>query len=159
MAVGLSSIILGAAAQLTFFTGRSFASLFNYTDLDLYSRNALDTMSRDIRQAQYVTNATSTSVTFQDWDNTPLQYSWDPNALTLSRIKAGQNQVLLVNCVYLNFALYQRNPVGGTYDQYPAATPGTCKLVQVTWVCARQILGFNVNTESVQSARFVIRKE
>jgi hypothetical protein len=33
------------------------------------------------------------------------------------------------------------------------------KLVQVTWVCSRSILGKKVNTESVQSAKVVIRKQ
>jgi hypothetical protein len=66
---------------------------------------------------------------------------------------------LLEQCDYLKFSIFQRNPIGGTYDQYPAATPATCKLVQLTWICSRPIVGSGKNTECVQSAKVVIRKE
>ena len=66
-----------------------------------------------------------------------------------------QNQWLYGAC----FSLYQRNPINGTYDQYPTANPDTCKLVQLSWICSRNILGKKANTESVQSAKVVIRKQ
>ena len=53
----------------------------------------------------------------------------------------------------------QRNPVGGSYDVYPVATPGTAKVVDVSWLCSRTIFGRKENTESVQTARIVIRKQ
>jgi hypothetical protein len=65
---------------------------------------------------------------------------------------------LLQGCTFLQFSIYQRNPKQGQYDQYPTAVAGTCKLVQLSWVCARPILG-GQNTESVQSAKVVIRKQ
>ncbi|MBI4659259.1 MAG: hypothetical protein HY735_10495, partial [Verrucomicrobia bacterium] len=55
--------------------------------------------------------------------------------------------------------IYQRNPIGGTYDQYPTGAASTCKLVQLRWICSRKILGVAKNTESVQSAKVVIRKQ
>ena len=66
---------------------------------------------------------------------------------------------LLIECDYLHFGIFQRNPVGGTYDQYPAATPATCKLVQLRWLCSRDLIHSKFNTESVQSAKIVIRKQ
>ena len=35
----------------------------------------------------------------------------------------------------------------------------SCKLVQLHWICSRKIFGAKVNTESVQSAKVVIRKQ
>ena len=35
--------------------------------------------------------------------------------------------------------------------------PAICKLVSVSWRCSRTILGQKVNTESVQTAKIVIR--
>jgi hypothetical protein len=56
-------------------------------------------------------------------------------------------------------AIYQRNSISNTYDQFPAADTNTCKLVQLSWICRRPIIGSTQNTESVQSAKIVIRKQ
>ena len=55
--------------------------------------------------------------------------------------------------------LGQRNPVGGSYDIYPAATAATAKVINVSWMCSRKIFGIKEDTESVQTARIVIRKQ
>ena len=55
--------------------------------------------------------------------------------------------------------MFQRNPVNGKYDQYPTATASQCKLVQLRWVCSRDLIHARRNTESVQSAKIVIRKQ
>lgn len=161
VAMAIGSIVAMGLASLSFFTARSFAAMANYVDLDHRSRIALDTMSREIRQATRLTASTATSLTFTDFDGGTLQYVFDPQAKTLSRIKGGVagGRPLLEECDSLNFSIYQRNPVGGTYDQYPAASASTCKLVQLRWVCSRKILGVAKNTESVQSAKIVIRKQ
>ncbi len=61
VAVAIGSIILIAVAQVSAYSARSFVAMGNYADLDRYSRNALDNMTRDIRQAKvysyYGTNA------------------------------------------------------------------------------------------------------
>lgn len=163
VAVGLSSFIGLAIAFLSFYSGRSFAAMANYVDLEKQSQYALNTMSREIRQADYlascITNGSYiTSLTFS-YDGTPLTYAFNQGARTLTRTYAGSSQTLLKECDFLSFLIFQRNPIGGTYGQYPAATPATCKMVQLTWVCSRTILGAKVNTESVQSAKIVIRKE
>ena len=53
--VGVGSLVLTVVAMLTVFTARSFEALKNYDSLDRYSRNALDTMSREIRQTRALT--------------------------------------------------------------------------------------------------------
>src|SRR5712692_3398561 len=71
---------------------------------------------------------------------------------------AGQAKVLLTQCDDLRFAIYQRTPLPGTYDQYPVAAVTNCKVVAVKWVCSRTILGAKVNSEDIQEAKIVIRK-
>jgi len=161
VASAIGSIVSLGLASLVFYSGRSFASMANYVDLDHRSRIALDTMSRAIRQAKRLTSFTSTSLAFEDSDGGTLSFVYDSSARTLTRSKNGtpDPDPLLQECDFLEFSIYQRNPVGGTYDQYPTATPGTCKLVQLNWVCSRKILGLKKNTESVQSAKIVIRKQ
>ena len=55
--------------------------------------------------------------------------------------------------------MYQRNMTNGTDQPIPTSVASQCKLIKLTWVCSRDILGKSANTESVQSAEFVIRKK
>lgn len=159
VAITLASLVLAAVASMSVFSGRSFAALSNYVDLDMYSRNALDRMTKEIRQTNRLKSFSSTHLTFEDADGADLSYIYNAAAGTLTRVKAGVSEVLLKGCDVLNFSVYQRNPVGGSYDVYPTATADTCKLVQLSWICSRTILGAKLNTESVQSAKVVIRKQ
>lgn len=158
---GVAVLLAVALAGLVFYTNRSFTAMANYVSLDHQSRITLDTMSREIRQTKRLISSSETSLTFEDHDAGTLQYVYDASARTLKRIKNGVpgSKPLLKECDYLKFSIFQRNPVGGTYNQFPAATASTCKLVQLHWVCSRTILGAKVNTESVQSAKIVIRKQ
>ena len=115
-------------------------------------------MSHDIRQTRSLTSFTTNQLVFEDYDGGQLRFFWNPapNARTLTRIKGAQTKVLLQQCDYLSFSVFQRNPSNGFYF-FPAATPATAKLVAVNWRCSRQILQQKVNTESVQTATIVIR--
>ena len=154
--VGL--MVLGAACSLYFYSYRSFAAQLNYVDLDQYSHKALDRLSSEIRQVKNTTAFTTNSISFTDYDDATLTYIYSPDSKTLARIKGTSREVLLTGCESLAFSIYQRNPVGGAYDQYPAADLATCKLVQVQWNCSRAVTaGSQLNTESMQSAKIVIR--
>jgi hypothetical protein len=161
VATAVGGIVVSAIASLAFYTGRSFSALANYVDLDNYSRNALDRMSKEIRQTNKLLTYATNSLTFEDSDGLPLTYTFDPTAKTLIRSKNGVPDLrpLLKECNYLQFLIFQRNPITGTYNQYPTANAATCKLVQMKWICSRDVLGTHFNTESVQSAKVVIRKQ
>jgi prepilin-type N-terminal cleavage/methylation domain-containing protein len=156
VAVAAGAIILAVVAKLTLYTARSFVALSNYNDLDQKSVIAVDVMTRDIRQTKGLTAFATNQLTFTDYDGMPLVYSWNPGTLTLSRTKGAQTRVLLRQCDYLNFAIYQRNPSNSFYF-YPTASLTEAKLIDVNWRCSHQILQKKVNTESVQTARIVIR--
>ena len=161
VALGIGSLVLLGLAALMFYTGRSFAALANYVELDAYSRNALDTMSREIRQTRRLSDGTATRLQFEDFDGLPLVYEYNATARTLNRSKNGVTdpEPLLKECNFLQFSMYQRNPVNGKYDQYPTASASQCKLVQLRWICSRDLIQARRNTESVQSAKIVIRKQ
>lgn len=156
---GIGAILLLALGSLLAYTGRSYAAIANYADLDKASRNALDTMSQQIRQTSRLKEGTATRLLFEDYDGADLEFIYSSSARTLVRNKSGQSKVLLKNCDDLTFSLFQRNPIGGSYNVYPTATAATCKLVQLRWTCSRDLLKSKVNTESVQSSKIVIRKQ
>jgi hypothetical protein len=152
-------VLLALVGALTFHSARSLVAMVNYADLETRSRNALDIMTREIRQANSLNSHSLTNLVFNDYDGKLLTYWYNAADKTLRRTKDNKTQVLLTECDQLTFSIYQRNPIGGSYDQYPTATPTTCKLVQLNWRCSRSILNARSNTESVQSAKVVIRKE
>jgi Tfp pilus assembly protein PilV len=159
IAMPLMLLLLFAVTTFMVFTSYSFASLFNYIDLDDRNRVAIDQLTRDVRQARRVSNFTPSRLQLEDSDGGTLVYEYSSGTHQMVRTKSGQSQVLLKGCDWLTFVIGQRTPVGGSYDVYPAATPATAKVVNVSWVCSRNLAGFRVNTESVQTARIVIRKQ
>jgi hypothetical protein len=84
-------------------------------------------------------------------------YNYDAGAQTLTRTRGGTNTVrILEQCDFLDFNISQRNPTNN-FKFIETTSPATAKLVDVTWRCSRTILGAKVNTESVQTAKIVIR--
>jgi len=61
--------------------------------------------------------------------------------------------------LFFNSLLGTRNPVGGTFSVVSTTDVSEAKVVHVTWSCSRTIMGARVNTESVQTAQIVIRKQ
>lgn len=172
IAVALGSMLMAAGGSLWIFGSRSFLAMSNYTELDKKSRNALDRMSQDIRQATAVTaftkNASTRLLTVTNAiAGKQISYIWRATSRTLSCLKAGQpEQIYLTECDRWDFELYQRTPNnGGTYVFYPATNAAgaydlsICKLIDMTWKCSRTILGNQANTESIQTAQVVLRNK
>ena len=179
VAIGISGIIFIAVGMMIFFSGRSYAALANYVDLDNKSRQALDVMTREIRQMDgVVTNGTVTLSSGQVVTNQLVlsgketngiayttTYTYSPGSAnkTLTRVKVGGlnpgTTTLLTGCTYLNFRMFNRVPQNAILDGFAAADFATCKVVQIDWVCSRKIFNQSDNTESVQSAKVVIRKK
>jgi Tfp pilus assembly protein PilW len=166
--LGIGALALTAVCTLFVFQARSNASLANYIDLDIKSRNALDRISRDIRQSSRLVSYTSgRKLVFETISPTTgatgrVAFVYSPDAATLTRTNSGEANIVLLKNIKpnsFNFSLFQRNPVGGVVDQYPTTDTASCKAVQLSWVCAKTIFGKTNNTECVQSAKIVIRKE
>jgi Tfp pilus assembly protein PilW len=158
--IAVGGILMAALGQLTLFTGRSVAALANYTDLDKYSRNALDQMTSKIRQADELVSFETNKLVFSYAGTNTLTYTYSAANRTLTERIGTTERTLLKGCTMLEFSIFQRNTAAGTYDQFPATmTDSAAKLIQVSWVCSRDILNTQFNTESVQSAKIVIRNQ
>jgi hypothetical protein len=157
IASALGVLAMAVVGSLSWFSSRSFAAIANYADLDQASQFALDKMSREIRQAHQVTAYSPSSMTFSDVDNNPLSFIYDPETRTLVRVSGGQTNTLLQGCDFLQFSKYQHTAISNTFDAYDPAYVTNTKLIQVSWMCSRKILGAKINTESVQSAKIALR--
>jgi Tfp pilus assembly protein PilW len=159
LSLGIGGLLIAAVCMLYYFTSRSFVAATNYTDLNISSRQALDYMTRDIRQANYLISATTNQLVFSSGTGTN-SFTWNPTTGVLTRGMTGEpDKVLLTGCDYLKFNTYQRNMSNQVFGAFSNSTPTTCKLVDLSWRCSRAILRQAVNTESVQTAKIVIRNE
>jgi Tfp pilus assembly protein PilW len=160
VAMGVGAVLLVALMQVIFYTGRSFAALMNYTELDRYSRNALDQMIYKIREADELKAFSSTRLVFTYWKTNELVYEYSARERKLTELLNGHPTTLLTGCDDLSFGIYQRNTAAGTFDHFPATlTNNAVKLVQMSWTCSRTVLGARINSESVQSAKIVLRNQ
>jgi type II secretory pathway component PulJ len=167
VSVGVFSVAGLALATIFLFCVRSFAAMTNYAVLDQYNRQAMDTLTREIRQAEkvvnYSSNATSRSLTILNGDGANVTYTFDSNKQQLTR-NDGVNKVLLTNCNLLNFQLYMRPPASNSFDNYPVQMGSnwqqTVKVVQLTWKTSMNICPTaQINSEDVQTAKIIIRKQ
>jgi prepilin-type N-terminal cleavage/methylation domain-containing protein len=166
IAVAVFSIV-GTAVMSFFLYGlRTFATLYNYASLDGENRNAMDTMTREIRGAlqvtSYTTNPATLSFINSDTNNVVYSFLPAPTSQLVRDCSDGSHTVLLNNCDLLQFQLYQRNPLTNVFDAFPTSTgnwSNTVKLIELTWRTSVNICPTVVtNSEDVQTARIVIRK-
>jgi type II secretory pathway component PulJ len=167
MMVSTGVFSIAGLALMTIFTFslKSFAALCNYSALDRANRQAMDLLTREIRQAKdvtgYSTNGLST-LSIINGDGVNVTYSFSPTTRQMLRDDGTGTTVLLTNCSLLNFSLYSRAPIGMTFDSYPVATNNwqqTVKVVQFTWKTSCSLPSAQVQSENVQTARVVIRKQ
>ena len=161
LGLGVAGILMGVLASLMMFTARSFLALSNYSDLNDNNRITMDTMTRDLRECNRVISCSATRLDIEDSDvaKTPISYVYSPGARTITRTKNGVNRTMVTGCDMLAFNLGTRDPIAGTFAVVPTSNVNQAKVVNVSWNCSRTILGIKANSENVQTARIVIRKQ
>jgi Tfp pilus assembly protein PilW len=164
----LTETMVGLSIGLTFLTAlvvifvtcsMSFAGIGNYVNLDRRSRNALDHMTGNIRNAKVLTSFSPTALVFKydDAGTTNLAYRYDAflQELTEEWTVAGSttSTTLLTDCNAFAFSLYDRFQVATT-----DLSPGHGKVIGLSWQCFGTVLS-RTNTEQMQQARIVIRNQ
>lgn len=164
IAMTLGMIVMGVVILTIIFVQRSFAIVGNYHDLDKDSRQTLDVLSRDIRSISNLTTFTSSStsarITLVDMVGNQIDYKWNGSNFTRSVTAPGAGSaittVVLKNCDYLSISNYQRN-ASANFTFVPTSSLDQTKLIDVRWHCWRPIIGVHLTTESVQTAKIVVR--
>ena len=156
VAVASGTCIMGSMMTTGITLTNTMVAIGNYCDLNRSSRHTLDVMSADLRNTAIVTAASSNQVTVSNTLTADIiSYTWD-GSNKVTRVFNQTPTVMLVNCDFLCFSNYQRNPTSN-FEFLPASTPSNTKLISVSWRCSRKILGAKINTESVQTAKICIR--
>ena len=156
---GVGSLVLMSIMMIFMTSNRSFVAMGNYVSLDQASRNAVEQMTRDIRNAQNLTTFKTNQLVFTYGGTSNLVYSYDSNARQLTAWKTGgTTNTLLTGCDSLQFSMFGNVPQpGGTLTN--ATSVGQAKAISTSWKCSRSILGAKANSEYIQEAMIVIRKK
>jgi prepilin-type N-terminal cleavage/methylation domain-containing protein len=155
-------MILASVVYTSISLTHSMVAISNYYQLDTSSRNTLDVMSRDIRNASALTSFATNTITMTgtNYNGAPYSFTYNWDGANMWRLYTISNNtekwLMLSNCAYLAFSNYTRVPQSNFTFLAVGATNRT-KLISVSWKCSRSILGAKLNTESVQTAKIVIR--
>ncbi len=158
VAIALSSFLLLGLASLAIYTARSFAALANYIDLDQYSRKTLDSITKEIRMADRVISYSTNQLVLTNFGSGQiLSYTYTPSARTFVRTNGSNVDVLLSECDAFTFSYFQDVTKTNSFEQYAATGTNDLKVIQLSWRCSRRVIN-RLNTESMQSAKVVMRK-
>jgi Tfp pilus assembly protein PilW len=159
VAMALVSIVVGAVMAISLSSGRSFAEIMNYIDLDRDNRVAVDKLTRDVRQMAFLSAIETNALNFVDMNGTPVRYEYSPQTRLLVRISDGKQATMLTECDSLKFGVYERAPLTNTFVLNPATEATNCKVVSLSWSCSRSMLGLRRHKEAAQTARIVLRNK
>lgn len=169
IAVGVSALVGMAMMSTYIFSVKSMASMVSYAALDAKNRQAMDTLTREVRQAFRVEAYTANSITVltanDDGSTGPrVRYSFEPTSKTMVRqnLSDGTVTLLLDNCNLLRFDLFTRCPSNAVFGSFPVALnnwSNTVKVLQLSWKTSVAQPSGIISSENVQTARIVIRKQ
>ena len=113
-----------------------------------------------------MTSYSATNLVFETTDPSTgatnnLTLNYNAAAGTLTRTYLDQTNTLLneIKTNSFQFSIFQRNVTPGALSNIITGDASICKGVQLSWTCSRSVLGKSATTESVQSAKIVIRKK
>jgi prepilin-type N-terminal cleavage/methylation domain-containing protein len=163
----LGAFILAAVLSTFLFMGRSGANVQNYNDMESQARNALENFAQDTRQASGIvwTDANTVALTV---GTLRVTYQYNPTAQRFARQEVviatnvvNSTRVLITGITSFAFSAY--NITGASVPISTAAertaANGTTKQLQISLEAARNSRTVVAATNTVLSARFVLRNK
>jgi type II secretory pathway pseudopilin PulG len=171
IATGIGAIMVGVILALVSYAERSFAVTSSNVDLESKGRQALDKLSRELRQATAVISC-DTNLPYKWFTVTnavegfTLTLSWDAETKVVKLEKLGptpddnRSERLLGNCERLDFTFCQRAPnVSPSEVSFSRASSlADCKLILMSWTCQQELIG-KLETENVQEMQIALRNK
>jgi Tfp pilus assembly protein PilW len=170
VATSIGLLVLSTALVLWAYANRTCASLLGYVDLSSTSKNALDRVSQQIRNARTVESCSSSTLVLKvpesvgsNLSQLTLAYNPAQSVLTQTTRKstgAQETLTLLTGCTNFEFSVFQRTPMSNTFSLHTNGwTTTTAKVIQMRWTCVRQITGDQNSIETQVSANVVMRNQ
>jgi prepilin-type N-terminal cleavage/methylation domain-containing protein len=164
-------MVLTAALVLWAYASKNCASLLGYMEMSTASKNALDRMSQQIRNAKGIQSCSKDQLVLTvpggtSADPWTMTFAYDSANRLLSQIYSPgssapkESTTLLTDCTNFSFSVFQRTPISNSYALYPNGwNTNTAKVVQMQWTCLRRITGDKSSLENQVSAKVVIRNQ
>lgn len=159
--------ILAAVLSTFLFMGRSGANVQNYNDMEVQARNALEYFAEDVRQASTVAWNSTDSVTLTVGTNS-ITYAYSSSAKNFRRTvvvtatsTTTWDRVIVTGITNFAFSAYNisGNTVAIDTSTNRTAANGTTKQIQVSLEAARTNRTVVAATNTVLSARFILRNK
>lgn len=177
VAVAVFSIGAAALGSTFLFSIRSMAALSNYTALDHMNQQAMDQITREIREAKMIVDYSTNALvldgvaTGHTWlqivngDGNTVWYIFSGSAERLYKFTqraddSYASEVLLEDCSLLNFQIGQRNLQSNSWNYFPPTLgdfQNTAKVIDLSWKTSRTLPHGLVNSEDIQTAKIVLR--
>lgn len=169
-ATSVGVMVLAASLLLWGYASRTCAMLYGYVEMSSTSKNALDRISQQIRNARQVLSCSAQqlilivpSETTTNFAQLMLRYSAINRVLLATTTETGQptvTKILLTQCTNFQFSVYQRTPISNSFALYTNGwSSSTAKIVQMQWQCSRALRGDQNLIENQVSANVVIRSK
>jgi prepilin-type N-terminal cleavage/methylation domain-containing protein len=164
-------MVLSAALVLWAYASKNTASLLGYIDLSTTSKNALDRMSQQIRNAKAVRSCSKNQLVLivpggTSTDPWTMTYAYDSTNRLLRQIYSPgllatkESTTLLTECTNFAFTVFQRTPTSNSFMLYTNGwSTNTAKVIEMQWTCLRRITGDKSSLEKQVSAKVVIRNQ
>lgn len=159
--------IAGAAVGSAYMYGlRGFQALSNYSELDAQNRNALDLLTREVRQARRIESKSDDTLVLKDGNYDLITYKFNGTTEQLTRTLNGKTTVLLDDCSLIKFVMATRVPNTNLVndsnfytDYYETSDVNEAKVINLSWKTRRVMPNGVGQSEKIQTARIVIRKQ
>jgi Tfp pilus assembly protein PilW len=160
IAVTVSVFVIASILTLLVISMQNYVATANYVRMNDQSRNAMDRISREIRNASGVVSATpgTSLVLINSNNNATISISYDSSAQTLTLTTNLVTLATLTGCTNFSFQLYNRQTSTTNVSFNTTTTDlNSCKAVSLSWFCKKPITGSKFSTEIVQASQVMLR--
>jgi hypothetical protein len=138
-------------------------------DLSSTSKNALDRIGQEVRNAKRVQSCSATQLVLRvppptgtNDDTVTFGYDTGNQKLIRTLVTSGgarETKVLLTGCTNFQFSVYTRVPSNSNYGLNATWSTNEAKVVQMQWACVRKLTGDKNTVEAQVSSKIVIRNQ
>lgn len=157
----LASFILAGVLSTFLFMGRSGANVQNYNDMEAQARKALELFAEDTRQASGVTWGSDSNTVTLTVSGASIMYYYDTGTKIFYRRDSTGTKTLVTGITSFAFSAYSisGSSVALSTAAERTAANGTTKQLQISLEAARNNVTVVAATNTVLSARFVLRNK
>jgi Tfp pilus assembly protein PilW len=172
VSIAVGVIVIGSIVVMGIISAQNFAATSNYVQMNEQSRNAVDNISREVRNASALLDFSTNNPQYLLLTNanaaTATTITFDTNTGTITLDKTGlPTRTILTGCEGFSFQLFNRYPlITATNISFYSSTNSSgqltnkfCKVINMSWKTSRTILGSKLNTEIVQTAQVILRNQ